>query len=70
MTEMLERAGPKPPPGCAGRAEKLGYWVACVLPLSTETQQKVLETRSSLERLRAVQAELERTDSAESCQMM
>lgn len=42
MTEMLERAGPKPPPGCAGRAEKLGYWVACVLPLSTETQQKVL----------------------------
>lgn len=31
---------------------------------------QVLETRSSLERLRAVQAELERTDSAESCQMM
>ncbi len=42
MTEMLDRAGPKPPTGCDGRAEKLGYWVACVLPLSTDAQQEVL----------------------------
>lgn len=41
MTEMLDRAGPKPPAGCDGRAEKLGYWVACVLPLSTDAQQEV-----------------------------
>ena len=41
MTEMLDRAGPKPPAGCEGRAEKLGFWVACVLPLSTGAQQEV-----------------------------
>lgn len=41
MTELLERAGPKPPGDIQGRAEKLGFWAACVLPLTGEKQQEV-----------------------------
>jgi hypothetical protein len=41
MAELLERAGPKPLPDVQGRPEKLGFWVACVLPLPGEKQQEV-----------------------------
>lgn len=41
MTELLERAGPKPAGDIQGRAEKLGFWAACVLPLTGEKQQEV-----------------------------
>lgn len=67
VAELLERAGPKPLPDVQGRPEKLGFWVACVLPLPGEKQQELLETTSSLARLRMLREEQSRFNNSEGC---
>ena len=51
--ELVERAGPKPPPAPHdARAEALGFWAACLLPMAPAEQQALLGMTDSAERLR------------------
>ena len=51
--ELVERAGPKPPPGPPeSRAEALSFWAACLLPMAPAEQQTLLDMTDSTERLR------------------
>jgi hypothetical protein len=51
--ELVERAGPKPPPGPPeSRAEALSFWAACLLPMAPAEQQTLLDMTDAAERLR------------------
>jgi len=52
VAELLERAGPKPPPNAPRRPEALGFWAGCLLPLRPGEQQQLLAMTDSAERLR------------------
>ncbi len=59
MAELLERAGPKPPGAGAQpreRAEALGFWAGCLLPLGPGEQQSLLAMTDSAQRLRCATA--------------
>lgn len=51
--ELVERAGPRPAAGpMEGRIEALGFWAACLLPLTPAEQQALLAMTDSAQRLR------------------
>lgn len=58
VAELLERAGPKPPPNAPRRPEALGFWAGCLLPLGPGDQQRLLAMTDSAERLRCVLAQV------------